>query len=133
MSSMNTEPETPPFARRIMAEALGSFFPFACVIGSRIMAENLARGNAAIALLGNTLATAAILFVLITILGSISGAHMNPAVSLVAASRRELRWNDAVAYIGAQYVFGILCGESDVRPSGAAAVCESPHRARPIY
>ena len=72
------------------------------------MAADLSRGNDAIALLGNTLATGAILFVLITMLGPISGAHMNPAVSLVAATRRELQWTDAAAYILAQLVFGIL-------------------------
>jgi glycerol uptake facilitator-like aquaporin len=98
----------PPLGRRIAAEAVGSFFLFACVIGSGIMAQNLSGGNNAVALLGNTLATGAILFVLITVLGPISGAHMNPAVSLVAASRRELRWGDAAAYIVAQFVFGIL-------------------------
>jgi glycerol uptake facilitator-like aquaporin len=100
--------DTPPLARRIAAEGLGSFFLFACVIGSGIMAENLSGGNDAVALLGNTLATGAMLFVLITMLGPISGAHMNPAVSLVAASRRELRWADAAAYIVAQFAFGIL-------------------------
>jgi len=78
------------------------------VIGSGIMAENLGQGNDAIALLANTIATGAILFVLITMLGPISGAHMNPAVSLVAASRRELSWNDAAAYIAAQLAFGVL-------------------------
>jgi glycerol uptake facilitator-like aquaporin len=97
-----------PLGRRIAAEAIGSFFLFACVIGSGIMAENLSSGNDAIALLGNTLATGAILFVLITVLGPISGAHMNPAVSLVAASRRELSWDAAAAYIFAQFAFGIL-------------------------
>lgn len=102
------QPDTPPLARRIAAEGVGSFFLFACVIGSGIMAQNLSGGNDAIALLGNTLATGAILFVLITMLGPISGAHMNPAVSLVAASRRELRWGDAAAYIFAQFAFGIL-------------------------
>ena len=101
-------PETPPLERRIAAEALGSFFLFACVIGSGIMADQLSGGNEAIALLGNTLATGAILFVLITMLGPISGAHMNPAVSFVAASRRELRWTDAAAYIATQLGFGIL-------------------------
>jgi glycerol uptake facilitator-like aquaporin len=100
--------DQPPLARRVAAEGLGAFFLFACVIGSGIMAQNLSGGNDAIALLGNTLATGAILFVLITILGPISGAHMNPAVSLVAAARRELRWGDAVAYIFAQFAFGIL-------------------------
>ena len=98
----------PPLARRVAAEGLGSFFLFACVIGSGIMAQNLSGGNDAVALLGNTLATGAMLFVLITMLGPISGAHMNPAVSLVAAARRELAWADAAAYILAQFAFGIL-------------------------
>jgi len=97
-----------PLAHRLAAEGVGAFFLFACVIGSGIMAENLSLGNDAVALLGNTVATGAILFVLIVILGPISGAHMNPAVSLVAASRRELRWTDAAAYIAAQLAFGIL-------------------------
>src|SRR5215210_475748 len=98
----------PPLSRRLAAEAIGAFFLFACVIGSGVMAERLAGGNDAVALLANTLATGAILFVLITMLGPISGAHMNPAVSLVAASRRELSWGDAAAYIAAQLAFGIL-------------------------
>ena len=102
------QPDQPSLTRRIAAEGLGSFFLFTCVIGSGIMAERLSGGNVAIALLGNTLATGAILFVLITMLGPISGAHMNPAVSLVAAVRRELRWSDAGAYIAAQLAFGIL-------------------------
>jgi glycerol uptake facilitator-like aquaporin len=98
----------PPLARRIAAEGVGSFFLFATVIGSGIMAADLSQGNNAVALLANTLATGAILFVLITMLGPISGAHMNPAVSLVAASRNELSWRDAAAYIAAQVTFGIL-------------------------
>lgn len=101
-----TEPS--PLTRRVAAEGLGAFFLFACVIGSGIMAEQLSGGNGAVALLANTLATGAILFVLITIFGPISGAHMNPAVSLVAASRRELKWADAGAYVAAQLLFGIL-------------------------
>lgn len=101
-------PEPAPLARRLAAEGLGSFFLFACVIGSGIMAANLSQGNDAIALLGNTAATGAILFVLITMLGPISGAHMNPAVSLVAASRGDLARRDAAAYIAAQLAFGIL-------------------------
>jgi len=100
--------DAPPLGRRIAAEAIGTFFLFACVIGSGIMAGRLSAGNDAVALLGNTLATGAILFVLITMLGPISGAHLNPAVSLVAASRGELRWRDAAAYITAQFAFGIL-------------------------
>jgi glycerol uptake facilitator-like aquaporin len=101
-------PEPPPLRRRIAADGLGSFLLFATVIGSGIMAEKLSGGNVAIALLANTLATGAMLFVLITMLGPISGAHMNPAVTLVAASRRELAWPDAGAYIVAQIAFGIL-------------------------
>ena len=101
-------PDRPPLARRLAAESVGSFFLFATVIGSGIMAESLSRGNAAIALLGNTLATGAILFVLITMLGPVSGAHMNPAVSLVAAARRELEWSEAAAYAAIQLAFGLL-------------------------
>jgi len=102
------QPDRAPLGKRIAAEGLGSFFLFACVIGSGIMAEHLSDGNDAVALLGNTLATGAILFVLITMLGPVSGAHMNPAVSLVAASRGELSWRDAALYILAQLAFGIL-------------------------
>jgi glycerol uptake facilitator-like aquaporin len=98
----------PALSRRLAAEGVGSFYLFATVIGSGIMAEALAGGNIAVALLGNTLATGAILFVLITMLGPISGAHFNPAVSLVAAARRELPWHDAAAYAAAQLACGIL-------------------------
>jgi glycerol uptake facilitator-like aquaporin len=101
-------PDPPALARRLAAEGLGAFFLFATVIGSGIMAENLSRGNEAIALLGNTLATGAILFVLIAMLGPISGAHMNPAVTLVAATRRELAGRDAACYILAQLCCGIV-------------------------
>ena len=97
-----------PLTRRLAAEGVGAFFLFATVIGSGIMAENLSAGNDAVALLGNTIATGAILFVLITMLGPISGAHMNPAVSLVAAFRRELGWGDAAGYIFVQIAFGII-------------------------
>jgi glycerol uptake facilitator-like aquaporin len=98
----------PPFGQRLAAEGIGSFFLFACVIGSGVMAEALASGNVAIALLGNTLATGAILFVLITMLGPISGAHFNPAVTLVMAARRDLPWRDAAPYILAQLAGGLL-------------------------
>lgn len=101
-------PERELLSRRLVAEGVGSFFLFACVIGSGIMAANLSAGNDAIALLGNTAATAAMLFVLITIFGPISGAHLNPAVSLVAATRGELAWRDTCAYILVQLTFGIL-------------------------
>jgi glycerol uptake facilitator-like aquaporin len=105
---MRTLASPVPLVRRLAAEGVGSFFLFATVIGSGIMAENLSRGNDAVALLGNTIATGAMLFVLITMLGPVSGAHMNPAVSLVAASRHELPWRDAGAYAVTQIAFGIL-------------------------
>ena len=98
----------PGLVRRLAAEGLGSCFLFATVIGSGVMAENLAGGNVAIALLGNTLATGAMLFVLITIFGPISGAHMNPAVSLVMATRGELGWRELAAFVLVQLGAGIL-------------------------
>jgi len=94
--------------RRLAAEGLGSFFLFATVIGSGIMAEALAGGNVAVALLGNTMATGAILFVLISMLGPISGAHFNPAVTLVMAARGALAWRDTPPYILAQLAGGLL-------------------------
>ena len=101
-------PDRPGLARRLLAEGLGSFLLFATVVGSGIMAQNLAGGNVAVALLGNTFATGGILFVLITMLGPVSGAHMNPAVSLVAAWRGEFAWRDVAPYMGTQLGFGIL-------------------------
>lgn len=94
--------------RRIAAEAFGTGLLVATVVGSGIMAAKLAGGNTAIALLGNTIPTGAILFVLITILGPISGAHFNPAVSLVMASRGELPMSELFPYIMAQVVGGCL-------------------------
>lgn len=93
--------------RQVVAEALGSFLLFATVMGSGIMAEQLAGGNVAVALLGNTVATGAMLFVLITMLGPISGAHFNPAVSLVFRLRGEISSGLALAFVGAQLVGGI--------------------------
>ncbi|WP_204991904.1 MIP/aquaporin family protein [Sphingopyxis sp. Geo48] len=100
--------EVAPLGRRIAAEGVGAFFLFACVIGSGIMAQALSGGNDGVALLANTIATGAMLFVLITMLGPISGAHFNPAVTLVFALRRELPWFDAGAYVAAQLAFGVL-------------------------
>src|SRR5512139_1135278 len=94
--------------RRLAAEGIGSFFLFATVIGSGIMAEALAGGNVAIALLGNTIATGAILFVLIAMLAPVSGAHFNPAVTLVMAARHDLNWRDVLPYILAQLGGGFL-------------------------
>jgi glycerol uptake facilitator-like aquaporin len=84
--------------RRLLAEGLGSLLLAATVIGSGIMAENLAGNNVAIALLANTGATVAVLVVLIALFGPVSGAHFNPAVSLIMALRRALPWGDAGAY-----------------------------------
>lgn len=95
-------------AQQLGAEGLGTAFLLATVIGSGIMAERLAGGNQALALLCNTLPTGAILVVLITIFGPISGAHFNPAVSLVFALRKEMRWNESAAYMMAQIIGGIL-------------------------
>jgi glycerol uptake facilitator-like aquaporin len=92
--------------RRLTAEALGTALLVATVVGSGIMAESLTR-DVALALLGNTLPTGAILVVLIAILGPISGAHFNPAVTLIFALRRELSPRDALLYTGAQVAGGI--------------------------
>ncbi len=94
--------------QKLGAEALGSFFLFATVVGSGIMAESLSGGNVAIALLGNTLATGAILFVLIAVLAPISGAHFNPAVTLVMALRKELNAAESVLFVIAQLIGGII-------------------------
>jgi glycerol uptake facilitator-like aquaporin len=98
-----------PLSRRLLAEALGTGILVATVIGSGIMAERLSGGNQAIALLGNTLPTGAILVVIITILGPISGAHFNPAVTLVFAGRGEFPWGEVMPYVIVQCVGGI-CG-----------------------
>ncbi len=92
--------------RALAAEVLGSAILFSTVIGSGIMAEQLAGGNVAIALIGNTLATAAMLFVLITILGPVSGAHFNPAVTLAMRLRGSIFSIDAVLYALAQFAGG---------------------------
>lgn len=97
-----------PLARRLLAEAIGSAILFATVAGSGIMAANLAGGNVGIALLGNTIATGAILYVLITMLGPISGAQFNPAVTLVMRLRGDCSWKDAAAVMIVQVCAGIL-------------------------
>jgi glycerol uptake facilitator-like aquaporin len=94
--------------RRLVAEALGTFFLVMAVVGSGIMAQNLADGNMALALLCNTIATGAVLFVIITIFVSVSGAHFNPAVSLVMWVRGDLGRGDALIYIAVQIVGGCL-------------------------
>jgi len=92
------------FSRRLAAEFLGTAFLVATVVGSGVMAERMAGGNAAIALLANTGATVAVLAALIALLGPISGAHFNPAVSAVMALQRRMTWPDALAYMAVQLV-----------------------------
>jgi len=101
---------TPSLAQRGVAECLGTAFLLAAVVGSGIMAAKLAGGNAALALLCNTLPTGAILAVLILTFSPISGAHFNPAVSIAFALRRELSWPDAVIYIVVQIVGAVIGG-----------------------
>ena len=95
-------------ARRLVAEGLGTALLLAAVVGSGIMGERLAQGNVAIALLANTLATGAALMVLISIFGPLSGAHFNPAVTLVEWLEKQLDRHTAIAYIGAQCLGAVL-------------------------
>jgi glycerol uptake facilitator-like aquaporin len=98
---------SPSLPRRLSAEALGTALLLAAVVGSSIMAERLANGNDALALLCNTIATGAALVVLITVFAPLSGAHLNPAVTLYFAIRREIDWRDALFYAAAQIVAAI--------------------------
>lgn len=104
MSASETASALP---RRLAAEALGSAWLLVAVVGSGIMAQRLSGGNDGLALLANTIATGAALFVLITVFGPVSGAHFNPAVSLVAALRRALSWRDLSLYAAVQTAGGI--------------------------
>ena len=94
--------------RRLTAEALGTAMLLASVVGSGIMGDRLSGGNEAIALLANTVATAAALVALILTFGPISGAHFNPAVSMADASQGGIRWQDVPAYVTAQLMGAIL-------------------------
>jgi len=98
----------PPLSQRAFVEGLGTAFLLAAVVGSGTMAQRLSGGNDALALLGNTLPTGAILVVLILIFGPLSGAHFNPAVSIALALRRELSWPDAAIYILMQVIGGVI-------------------------
>ena len=98
----------PSLGRALAAEALGTALLVATVVGSGIMAERLAGGNVAVALLGNTIPTGAVLYVLITVFGPVSGAHFNPAVTLVFALRRELGWSHVVPYTAVQVGGGMF-------------------------
>jgi glycerol uptake facilitator-like aquaporin len=95
-------------AKKLIAEALGTFLLLATVVGSGIMGETLAGGNTAVALLGNTLATGALLVVLITIFGPISGAHFNPAVTCAMLIQRRITTQEAGYYIIIQVAAGLL-------------------------
>jgi glycerol uptake facilitator-like aquaporin len=97
-----------PLRKRAAAEFVGTAFLVAAVVGSGIMAERLSQGNVAIALLANTVATGAALVALILAMGKISGAHLNPAVTLADALERGIAWRDVPAYVGAQCVGGLL-------------------------
>lgn len=94
--------------RKLAAEGLGTLLLVATVVGSGIMAETLSGGNIAVALLGNTIATGAILYVLITMLGPISGAHFNPAVTFAFLLRGEIAWLPALAFVAIQMGAGIV-------------------------
>jgi glycerol uptake facilitator-like aquaporin len=98
----------PSLAQRAFSEWLGTAFLLAAIVGSGIMAQKLAGGNSALALLCNTLPTGAILAVLILTFGPISGAHFNPAVSIAFALRQELSWPNAVTYVVAQIIGGVI-------------------------
>lgn len=94
-------------ARRVVAETLGTGFLLAAVVGSGIMAERLAGGNIALALLANTIATGAALLALILTFGPVSGAHFNPIVSLTSVLERVINWNEFALYVSAQIIGAI--------------------------
>ncbi len=116
-------------SRRIAAEFIGTGFLVAAVVGSGIMAERLSNGNVGIALLANTLATGAALATLIFVLRPVSGAHLNPVVSMTKAFRRGIAWRDACFYIAAQISGGIL-GTTCANLMFALPVVSISHRAR---
>jgi len=105
---MSKETQRYTLAQKLGAEFIGTAFLLATVVGSGIMAERLAGGNVAIALLGNTIPTGAILVVLITMLGPISGAHFNPVVSLVFFLRKEMSSRELLSYLPMQIIAGCL-------------------------
>lgn len=95
-------------SQKLAAEALGTAFLLATIVGSGMMAERLAGGNIALALLCNTIPTGAILVVLITMFGPISGAHFNPVVTMIFWLKKALTTRDAVAFIGVQIIAGVI-------------------------
>jgi glycerol uptake facilitator-like aquaporin len=122
--------ERPDLARRCAAEAVGTAFLLATVIGSGIMGERLANGNVAVALLANTLATGAALVALILTFGPISGAHFNPAVTLADAWQRGLPWREAPGYVAVQIV-GAFAGVAAAHVMFELPVFFASRHARP--
>ena len=116
-------------SRRVAAEGLGTALLLATIIGSGIMGERLAAGNVAIALLANTLATGAVLIALILTFGPISGAHLNPAVTLGDAFQRGLPWREVPAYVAAQVV-GAFVGVAIAHVMFGEPVFFASHHAR---
>jgi glycerol uptake facilitator-like aquaporin len=108
MPDASTQANVPPLGRALLAEALGTLLLLAIVIGSGIMAERLSGGNTAVALLANTAATVGGLYILIEVFGPLSGAHFNPAVSLVMALRGALPRSHALAYVPVQLGAAVL-------------------------
>ena len=127
MSQASLGPSLYPFspARRLIAEALGTALLLAVVLGSEIMGERLAGGDVAIALLGNMLSTGAALVVMITVFGPLSGAHFNPAVTLVFALRRDIAWPLAPAYVSVQGLGAAWAKSGSIgrTPSSESAAC----------
>jgi glycerol uptake facilitator-like aquaporin len=126
--------DTAPLSRRLLAEFIGSAFLAAAVIGSGIAAQQLSPNAIGLELLENAAATGAALYVLILILGSVSGAHFNPVVSVAAASLRVLSWRDALAYLPAQ-ALGCIAGAvaADGMFATAAISISQHHRASPAH
>lgn len=115
--------------KRSVTEALGSAFLLAGIVGSGIMAERLSSGNASLALLANTLATAGILMCLVAALAPVSGAHFNPAVSLADAIGGGLPWGEVPAYIGAQ-LSGAIAGVSAANTMFGLPILFTSHHIR---
>ncbi|MEO7143746.1 MAG: MIP/aquaporin family protein [Bryobacteraceae bacterium] len=117
------------FARQLVSEAVGTAFLLAAVVGSGIMGERLSAGNVAIALLANTIATGAMLVALILTFGPISGAHLNPAVTLVDAWQRGIAWRRVPGYIAAQTA-GAFLGVASANLMFGAPMFAASHHAR---
>src|SRR5258705_11497095 len=120
--------------RRLTAEGIGTALLLAAVVGSGIMGDRLAGGNVALALLANTLATGAALVALLLTFGPISGAHLNPAVTLADASRGDLGWRDVPGHLGAQIagaIVAVAAPHPPVRPPRLPPPPPQPPRPAP--